>query len=54
MPTTKFAAEKFVREVSEFARNKRDELKIDRNDVDLNIRVRILSSVEYDEHEDED
>lgn len=54
MPTTKLKAERFVREVTQFAAKKRQELEIDRNDVDLRIRVTHIVTLDYDEHEDED
>lgn len=54
MPAQKHKAEQFIREVSQAARTARERLGIDRNDVDLKIRVNITDSVVYDEHEDED
>ncbi len=54
MPANKIKAQRFVDEVSAFARKKREELEIDRNDVDLLLRVKVVDTVAYSEHEDED
>lgn len=54
MATTKQKAERFVREVSQFASKLRNELEIDRDDVTLVLRVEHIATVSYNEHEDED
>lgn len=54
MATTKLKGERFVREVSGFASTLRNQLDIDRADVDLRIFVTVEDQVTYDEHEDED
>lgn len=54
MAALKGKAQEFIRSVSAHAAKERQRLNIDRNDVDLKIRVNITDSVTYDEHEDED
>lgn len=54
MPTSKVKAQQFVRDVSVYASRRREELGIERADVDLSIGINVLDRVTYDEHEDED
>ena len=54
MAANKHKAKQFIDSVSKHAREERERLNIDRNDVDLIVRVKVEDTVSYNEHEDED